>query len=445
MAWLLPLYAVATILSVLTVYFIVTDAATESLDQGLDDAATIYAERLRAEPGLIGQPELPSQAQRVLLATPDDRLFFSLRDADGTLLAGSAGLAEDEPWGSLAEPARFNLQHRGYWLRGISTVFEAGGRALHLTLATTSHKRDLLMGEITLGMVAPQVLLFIITLVLVWAGILQGLAPLASLRAELALRSDRDLRPLDIDSAPGELRPIVEDVNKLMLRLDQAIASQRHFIADAAHQLRTPIAGLLAQMEANHPHDAQPALLASARRLSHLVAQLLTLSRAEPGVGFAGNRFDWAAEIRAAAADWLPAAFERDIDVRFELEETCLYGSPGACREMVANLVDNAIRYGRRGGRIEVRCFADAGEAVLQVDDDGAGIPEEMRSRVFERFLRLPGTTTEGCGLGLAIVAGFARQHGGRVVLLSAPALGGLRAEVRLPVGIGCKPDVSEA
>jgi two-component system sensor histidine kinase TctE len=311
-------------------------------------------------------------------------------------------------------------------------VFEAGGRALQLTLATTDRKREKLMGEILLGMVTPQVLLFVVTIALVWAGIRRGLEPVADLQAEIAVRSHSDLRPLDPEAAPDELRPMVREINQLFARLDGAIESQRHFIADAAHQLRTPVAGLLAQVE-SAGGGADPALAATARRLSRLVGQLLALSRAEPGVEAPMADLDLATLIREAADDWLPRAFRRDMDLQFELAECRLRGSAHALRELLANLVDNAIRYGRDGGRIVVRCQPADGEVVLQVEDDGPGIPAAGRDKVFERFHRLPGAGADGCGLGLPIVQGLARQHGGKVSLDDSPALGGLRVTVTLP------------
>jgi two-component system sensor histidine kinase TctE len=432
LALLLPVALVALLVSTLAVYLIASHATAESLDQGLIDAAQIYVEDLRNSPDALPR-DLPARAQRVLLAMPEDRVFFSLRDGAGRLLAGEPALGDDLPWGSLRAPAFFDLNRSGYWLRGISVVFEAGGGVRHLMLATTALKREALMGEILLGMVAPQAILFLITIVLVWAGIRQALAPLVALRAEIGRRSHRDLRPLDPASAPEELRPIVAEVNHLFGRLDQAIASQRNFVADAAHQLRTPVAGLLAQLEAERSTGDNEALLATTRRLARLVAQLLALSRAEPGANPAREDFDLAALIRDAANDWLPLAFRRDMEVRFDLAETWLTGSPHAFREMLANLVDNAIRYGRVGGNIVVRCYSDGEATVMQVDDDGPGIPAEEREKVFERFYRPAGTSAEGCGLGLAIVEALARQHGAKVSLGGTASGAGLRVEVRVP------------
>lgn len=432
LALLLPVAAVALLISVVAVYLIALNATAESLDQGLADAAEICVEELRSHPDRrFG--ELPARAQRVLFATAEDRVFFALRDGAGHVLAGERLFGDDLPWGTLAAPAFFDLNNSGYWLRGVSVVFDVGGVPRQLTLATTARKREQLMGDILLGMVAPQLALFLLTIVLVWAGVRHALDPLSELRDEIGRRSERDLQALDPERTPDELRPVVAEINQLFGRLDGAIGAQRHFIADAAHQLRTPIAGLLAQIESDGTTVSNPALLATARRLARLVAQLLALSRAEPGVMGTQEEFDLAALIRDAANDWLPQAFRRGIEVDFELAETRVLGSPHAWREMLANVVDNATRYGRPKGRITVRCRPDGEDAVVQVDDDGPGIPAAEREKVFERFYRPAGTAADGCGLGLPIVQALAAQQGAKVSLGDTPGGTGLRVEMRAP------------
>ena len=431
--WLLPILLLALLLATLAVYLIAGAAMAESLDEGLAEAARQYAEQARRRPE-VAVTALPPEAQRVLLVTASDRLFYSLRDATGQQLAGDARLADDRPWGSLEAPEFFDLGYEGYWLRAIAVVFDVGGRAVHLVIATTSQKRDQLVNDIMLGMVGPQLVLSLLTVALVWAGVRQGLAPLAILRSELAQRSHVDLRPLDETALPGELQPIVAEMNRLLARLDLAIESQRHFVADAAHQLRTPIAGLLAQIEASGTAAANPALAQTASRLARLVKQLLALSRAEPGdTTLRVERVDLVALIRDAANDWLPNAFRRGVELSFELSPTSVMGSSHAWREILANLIDNAIRHGRPSGGVLVVCRSEGDEAVVCVDDDGPGIPMAERDKVFERFYRSPATRAEGCGLGLAIVRALAVQQGATVKLADVPGKPGLRVELRAP------------
>lgn len=430
LALLLPFALIALGINVVAVHLIVQKVSQESLDQGLADAAALYVAQLREQAGEAAG-ELPAAAQRVLLVLPEDRVFFTLQDAEGRVLVGDPRLADDLPWGTLEAPAYFDLNHQGYWLRGISVVFEAGGMARQLTLATTAMKREQLMREIMLGMVAPQVVLLLGTMVLVWAAVARGLAPLVDLRAEIGRRSYEDLGALDMRAAPDELKPVVAEINRLFGRLARAIEAQRHFVADAAHQLRTPVAALLAQIESANS-AVPPALVSGARRLARLVGQLLALSRAEPGMVSAEGSFELAAMIREAANDWLPQAFRRDMEIDFELEEVHVAGSEHTYREMLANVVDNAIRYGRPGGRIVVRCRAQGDDAVIQVDDDGPGIPAAEREKVFERFYRGAGAKAEeGCGLGLAIVRALAEGQGAKLSLGDTPAGTGLRVEIR--------------
>lgn len=435
-SWLFPVVVGTMLMGLLAVYKIASDATAESLDQGLADAADTYVRLVREGKGPL-PVELPSPAQRVLLVMPEDRVFFALHDRNGQLLAGDAGLPADLAWGSLDQPHFFDLQYSGYWLRGISVVFDGRGQAVHLILATTALKRERLADEILLGTLAPQLVIFLLVSALVWAAVRRAMEPLDALRAEIARRSHADLSPLTVERMPEELQPILDEVNELFDRLGQALQVQRHFVADAAHQLRTPVAGLLAQIESADPEHRNEALAATARRLSRLVAQLLALARAEPGALPEAERFDLARLIRDTAGEWLPGAFRQDVDVQFDLQPAPLRGSPHAFRETIANLVDNALRYGRRagttGGRLSIHCRREGDEVVLCVDDDGPGIPVEERERVFERFHRLPGTQADGCGLGLPIVRGFAHQHGGEVRLGTAPGLGGLRVEMRVP------------
>jgi two-component system sensor histidine kinase TctE len=432
LALLLSVAALALLVSGLAGYLIASNTSADLLDQGLADAAAICVDELRADPGRPFN-ELPAKAQRVLLATPDDRLFFAVRDGRSRLLVGDAMFATDLPWGTLREPAFFDLNNSGFWLRGISVVFDVGGVPRQLILATSALKRESLMGKILLGMVGSQMAVFLLTLVLVWAGVRHALSPLAELRGEIRRRSERDLHPLDAARIPEELQPVVAEINQLFDRLGGAIDAQRHFIADAAHQLRTPIAGLLAQIESDGTAASNPALVVTARRMARLVAQLLALSRAEPGVVAAREEFDLAALIRDAANDWLPQAFRQGVEFEFELGEARVLGSPHAWREMLANLVDNAIRHGRPKGRIAVRCGVAEGDIVVRIDDDGPGISAAERDKVFERFYRPAGTSADGCGLGLPIVRALAEQQGAKVSLGDAPSGRGLRAELRVP------------
>lgn len=437
--WLLPVAGIALGVSAAADFLVARHASSLAHDQGLADAAVAYVERMQRAPEVIPR-ELPAAAQRMLLAGPSDRIFFRLQNADGSLVAGDSRLPLELPAGPTDAPAFFDHQDGPLGLRGVGVRFEAGGRPFQITIATTTGKRDRLMAEVVLGMALPEAIVLLATVMMLAFGIRRALASLAPLRREIARRSQSDLGPLDAAPVPEEIRPVVDEINHLLARLDRALRSQRNFVADAAHQLRTPVAGLLAQVEAVAnaaavrpvgPEDLT-GIVATAGRLSRLVAQLLTLARTDPGSTAAKERLDLAEVAREAAEEWLPRAFAGNCDVQFDIVSTPIDGTRIALREMLANLLDNALRHGRPDGRVHVACRPADGEALVVVEDDGPGIPAGEREHAFERFRRLPGTRSEGSGLGLAIVRAVARQHGGRV-LLGDSALGGLSVEVRLP------------
>jgi two-component system sensor histidine kinase TctE len=234
------------------------------------------------------------------------------------------------------------------------------------------------------------------------------------------------LSPIAAKNVPGEIEPLVGAVNDLMTRVDTVLGFQERFIADTAHQLRTPVAGLKAHIELalretdfSQVQRALGHLYTSAERLSRLVSQLLSLARNEPHNVVANfEPFDLNQVALRAAQDWVPHAYKKNIDLGFEGEDkpVLLNGEAVRVTEMINNLVDNAIRYTPSGGRVTVRIMQD--DAVhLIVNDDGPRIPVEERKRIFERFHRLLGTHEEGSGLGLAIVHEIATLHNATIHL----------------------------
>jgi two-component system sensor histidine kinase TctE len=261
----------------------------------------------------------------------------------------------------------------------------------------------------------------------VWHGVVRGLAPLERLQRALAARSHRDRSPLADEGVPGEVRPLLVSINDLLARLDQALTLQARFIADAAHQLKTPIAALHAQLELarrepdpDRLREAVQAAYPGLERLSRLASQLLSLARNEPEA--AGSvrlePLDLNALGLEVATQWVPEALKRGIDLGFEAGAgaVTVRGDAGRLRELLDNLLDNAVRYSRDNGRITVRVLAVPGP-TLEVSDDGPGIPPEERERVFERFHRLLGTHQDGSGLGLAIAREIAHIHRAEIAL----------------------------
>jgi two-component system sensor histidine kinase TctE len=307
-------------------------------------------------------------------------------------------------------------------------------------------RRDELARSILGDTVLPLSGLILLMTMIVWAGIRAGLAPLARMRALVEDRAPNDLAPLRIDAAPQELRSLARALNDLLAAVHESVAAQRRFVNDAAHQLRTPLAGLKSQTELALGENVDPALQQrlervheSAVRSAHLVNQLLSLARAEPESALAqhSSRVELRELAREVTAEWVPKALQATVDLGLDdagddAPAVVVQGHPLLIREALQNLIDNAIRYAGRGASITVGVHAQGTDALLFVEDTGPGLPAADRERVFERFVR---ATHEGngCGLGLAIVREIVERSSGHVVLEGVQPHG-LRAVVRLPL-----------
>lgn len=280
------------------------------------------------------------------------------------------------------------------------------------------------------------------TLLFVWIAVHFGLKPLLAVRRQIETRSARELQPLRASEVASEIRPLVDALNLLFDMLRESSRSQRQFVADTAHQLRTPIAGLLGQLEllmrepAAAPLRERLAMLHEGMaRLAHSANQLLALARADPSARIADRfeRVDLPALAGRAVELNLRRAIESGHDLGADTRPAEVSGIPRLLEDLLGNLVDNALSYTPQGSRITVRCGVADGSAFLEVEDDGPGIPEAERARVRERFYRIPGTPGHGCGLGLAIVEEISRLHDATVSLEAGAAGRGVQVRVRFP------------
>jgi two-component system sensor histidine kinase TctE len=309
-------------------------------------------------------------------------------------------------------------------------------------VAETTNKRDRLVWEIILTGLVPLLLVVVVAVALVWFGVSHGLAPLRKLRSELSQRSPNDLRAVDEAHAPSEVRPAIIALNRLFQRIHETSESQRRFLADAAHQLRTPLAGLQMQLELGLRESqsaADRATLVKMRdavlRTGKLTNRLLALARAEQAVQDRREfmKVDLGAMCERVGAQWIARAIDRNIDLGFELAGACVDGDETLLADMLDNLIDNALRYTRRGGTVTVRCGTDAAAVFFGVEDNGVGIPEGERARVFERFYRGERAGGDGSGLGLAIVREGATRHDAVVDIIVPPS--GTGTYVRITFG----------
>ena len=310
-------------------------------------------------------------------------------------------------------------------------------------IAQPMSARRTLAARMALRTVAPLLLLLPLIGWLVWLAVGRGLRPLHEIATEVRARDVSTLKPLAVRPMPEEIAPLAAALNDLLERLSHAMDTQRAFVADAAHALRTPLAALQLQSQlverAETPAARQEAvrrLREGLERLTHLVTQLLTLARQEPGAATPAHEVvDLHALATGVVVDMTQAALDCDIDLGIEpaAAPPAVRGDADALRILLTNLIDNALRYVPRGSRVDVQVArgADGRAAVLTVTDNGPGIPAAERERVFDRFYRVPDAPTGGSGLGLAIVAEIAQAHGGQVALEDAQP--GLRVRVTFP------------
>ncbi len=376
--------------------------------------------------------QLPAIAEKVLLVDGYDKLFYEVLDSDGKTVAGNIELPRPtQPFedGKLYYDGKLNDKA----VRVAALSGERNGSSFIVLSAETKLKRDWIVGEIVLAMLVPEVLLIIAALFMIRRIVRHGLASIQPLREELVRRTHTDLSQLPLKNIPEEIYPIFTEVNELLARLSKSLDANRRFIADASHQLRTPIAALQAEAEmalrSPDPSASLNRIVAGTRRITHLAHQLLTLSRLEPQQNHSLKIVDLAELTREAAERWMPLALARNIDLGFELNTTKVMGNPIWLEELANNLIDNAIRYTPCGGVVTVRCSGTSWE----IEDSGPGIPIEEHERIFERFYRLDTTGVDGCGLGLSIVREITFNHNASITIEKGPNLGGALLRVTFP------------
>ena len=406
-----------------------------SSDRRLRDGTNALMARLQV---VNGQVALDTNANGGPAPPLPDSVKYAVRDSQGQLLIGDAQIPAVPMNDASAQLlAMAQIDHRS--VRTLTTRFDTRVGPVIISVAdagatTEAAARFGLMSTLLWDFVQMDV-----TLVLVWVGIQIGLRPVRKLRDEIAARSPLDLRPIVETSVPREISPVVVTLNRLFAMLRSSVQSQQQFIANTAHQLRTPITGMQAQLDVliDEPAAAPVSsrlrtLQESVRQLAHSSNQLLSLARADPAANMAARNQSvlLSSIVGEVVAKFFDRALQSNIDLGVDAEPVSVLADPSLLDDLLSNLVDNALKYTPSGGSITVSAGATNGSPYLAVEDTGPGIPEAERQRVRQRFYRLPNSPGHGSGLGLAIVDEIAQLYGASVTI--GPASGGRGTKVLL-------------
>ncbi|NIM39801.1 MAG: sensor histidine kinase [Hydrogenophaga sp.] len=450
--WMLTPLLLLWPLSLALTWVVAQGIANKPFDRALEYNLQALAQLVVVEEGSL-RFALDPQTRDLLRADDSDLVYYQLADARGQFVSGEFDLPAP-PADEVPEAGR--IRQRDDVLRGdavrVAYTWLARPdplRPVLLQVAETTGRRSTLANEIIKGVMVPQFVILPLAVLLVWLALVRGIRPLSDLEQRIRARRPDDLSPIEEADIPQEVAPLVSSINDLLARLKVSLTTQRRFLADAAHQLKTPLAGLRMQAELAQ-RESDPAglrgslqqIARSSARATHTVNQLLALARAETtGRTLPSARVDLARLVAAVVRDTVPRALEQGIDLGVEgdsevPEELQLTGNPTLLQEMVRNLVDNAMAYGGPKGVVTARVLVDrfSGVQLVQVEDNGPGIPLSERALVMQPFYRALGTDVDGSGLGLAIVQEIAQQHGATVHMEDAHperARPGLRVSVR--------------
>lgn len=424
------------------IYVLALHYANLSYDRSLVDTAHALERIARSE---AGADSISPQVRILMESESNDPTWYSVRSLHHGVLASNRDLPLPSTPEIDAPPQFDSIEANGRDLRMASLALHDDGAndTIVISVAETMRGRQSLAREILVGTLPVVLLLIAVVLALVWVGVSRGLRLLDPLVDQLAQRRARDLAPLDQRNVPTEIRPLTQTIDALLQRLRTLLDLQERFIADAAHQLRTPLAGLRLQAERAladpRPESVRDALV-HVERLStgagRAAGQLLALARAQVDELDAPLRVDLARLARDYVAERVPDALALHIDLGYEgpASGAEVAGDAVMVREALVNLVDNALNYAGERGTVTVAVAQELRTVVLEVEDSGPGVPEEWWPRLGERFFRPPGSRREGSGLGLAIVRRIAERHGGAVAFARGRDGTGLRVTLRLPI-----------
>lgn len=442
--WLLLPQLVLLLVGGALAYRVALNYAEKAIDQSLTQSVRALARQVKpVGSGLL--VDFPRAAQDIIEQDPQDRVSYLVSSPPGSFLLGNSKLPG--PAAGLVvgtgETLLYNTQVDGKAMRVALLDVDYGDSStpqrLRVQVAKSLAVQQRLTTELIADMLLPLLLLGAMLSMLMYGGISRGLQPLTRLQAQLGDRRKHvlsDLSPIELTQAPQEVHALATALNQLLGAVRRSLGQEKRFLNDAAHQLRTPLAGLISQTELALAESDPAALrarltkvLSGAQRSAHLVHQLLSLARNEVEVKL--QPLDVAALAREVAREWTPRALKAGVDLGFEgADHLNVAGEALLLREALSNLIDNALNYAGAGSEVTLRVQAEDEHVLLEVADNGPGLSPQDLPHVFERFWRastLPG----GCGLGLAIVAEIALRHGGVAKVLAAQPRG-LRVQLWL-------------
>ncbi|MCK4841078.1 MAG: sensor histidine kinase N-terminal domain-containing protein [Methylococcales bacterium] len=409
-------------------YFVTLHYVEKTYDRWLLDSARSLMQEVKLIDHKVSV-KLSATALEIFRWDDIDTTFFKINTEKNAVLGGDLRLPVPSTAINTYQPVYSNVIFDNEAIRMVSLqVSGTLPEKVYIHVAETLNKRQDMMFDILLADLIPQILLTLFISLLIYEGINHGLVPLHKLANDISLRSPSDLSLIPETDVFAEVKALTDTINNLLKKSSVAITSQQRFIANAAHQLRTPLAGLKLQAERAQREDnilrMRPALSQiqnSADRVSHMITQLLALARSSPIEGsHQMEKIDLYHLAKTVCIEWIPKALEKGSEISFVAPEQSHFikGDRVLLTELLANLLDNAITYGRKSGNITVS-LTNQPSLCLSIEDDGHGIQEFERDKIFERFYRIPGSSGDGCGLGLAIVKEIADLHQVKLLLNS--------------------------
>ncbi len=437
LSWFMPLMLLLILVDSTILHGLAVNALEKELDADLFGSVDDISHYLRTSGVGAKNFEILENDSRILLNDNVDKVLYSVTNENGVLLSGNKSLTDnskDVISTKNSKPQFFFIEINHEKFRVVRSILTIDNQSniqnIYIQVAVTLNRRSALANEILFGIVVPQLILVFVSFLIISISVKKGLAPLNDLKDAVSKRSEQNLSPIDLPNIPEEVFLVANSVNNLMKQLQNLISVQNRFIADAAHQLRTPLAGAQAQLEiAEFGRNPQilkstlPKVHQSLDRLLHTVNQLLVLSKSQPEAisMIKMSTIDLNLIAKEVASEMAPTAIQKNIDLGFESSEVpaIMTGNAERIKALLYNLLDNAILYTQDGGKVTVAIIVENSSTIeLKVTDNGPGVSPEERNKIFDRFHRVMGSGQEGSGLGLAIVKEIANLHGASITIL---------------------------